>query len=97
MADFLTNLRLGASKWLLMAAAVVAPRYMRIIIAHSMKGFLGIAGEIQNGLDGGVMITPWFTSDDGAELASVQAIACRQEAARVRKWHTGKPKAGDGP
>jgi hypothetical protein len=85
------NMRLTASKWLLVAAGCVAPRYMRIVIGHSMKGFLGLAGEIQNGRDGGVMITPWFTSEKGAELASVQTVACRQEAARVRKWHTEKP------
>lgn len=82
--------RIRISKWLLAGAGAIAPVYMRRVLGHTMEAVSGLAAEIESGRDGGVMITPWFTSQTGAILAHVQAVSCTEEAARVRAWHEAK-------
>ncbi len=84
------KVRIALSKVALTAAFLAAPGYMRRVLAYAMESATGVCEEIAAGRDGGVMITPWFTSAAGGILANTQAHYCLNEAKRVRAWHAGQ-------
>lgn len=72
------------AKTLLWGAVVVAPPQMRSILAYVFRSIEGVPGQIEQGRDGGVIIAPWFISEDGSDLAHEQARRCNVTAGKTR-------------
>lgn len=85
----LDKIRLNLSAAFMWTSVNVAPREVRPILNGIVAGFTGIAGQVEAGRTGGVILTPWSISREGKNFAAGQLISVRNAAKEYRDAYEG--------